>query len=149
MVKDVGMLIDRRRVVLIIVVAVMAGGGVCLVTRERAKIRAERLACGSYMVSIGLAARMWANDNGERMPLDLLSISNEINTTKVLFCPGDHSRRPPHEWTSFTVGQSSFEIVTPGLRDGETNSVFLRCKIHGNVGYADGSVFVEGRRHRK
>jgi len=61
----------------------------------------------------------------------------------LLFC------RPSASWASFTSEQSSFEIVTPSLRDGDTNAAFLRYKIHGSVGYGDGSVFVNGQRHRK
>lgn len=134
----------------IIIVAVFASGGACfLFTRDRAQQRAELHGCGNYMVAIGLAARMWANDNGDRFPPDLLSLSNEVVTPKILICSGDYSREPPANWASFTPAQSSFEMVTPSLRDGDTNAVFLRCKIHGSVGYADGSVFVNGKRHRK
>ena len=134
----------------IIVLAVLAGGAACfLIARDRAKQRAELLGCGNYMVCVCFAARMWANDNGDRLPPDLLSMSNEVSTPKILICPGDHSRKPAASWASFTPEQSSFEMVTPSLRDGDTNVVFLRCKIHDSVGYADGSVFVNGKRHRK
>ena len=40
-------------------------------------------------------------------------------------------------WASVTVSNSSYEIVTPGLRFCESNAVFLRCKIHGYAGYAN------------
>ena len=134
----------------IIVLAVLAGGAACvLIARDRAKQRAELLGCGNYMVSVCSAARMWANDNGDRLPPDLLSMSNEVTTPKIFICPGDHSRKPSSSWASFTPEQSSFEIVTPSLRVGDTNAAFLRCKIHGSVGYGDGSVFVNGQRHRK
>jgi hypothetical protein len=134
----------------IIVVAVLAGGAACfLIPRNRANQRAELIGCGNYMVAIGFAGRMWANDNGNRFPPDLLSMSNEVISPNILICPGDHSRKPSASWASFTPEQSSFEMVTPSLRYGDTNAVFLRCKIHSSVGYADGSVFVNGKRHRK
>ncbi len=101
------------------------------------------------MAAICLAARSWAVDYGDRSPPDLLSLSNEVCLPKIYICPGDRSRKPAANWASFTPEQSSFEIVTPDLRSGDTNAVFLRCKIHGSVGYADGSVFVNGKRHRK
>jgi hypothetical protein len=132
-----------------VVVALATATAILLVLLGRAKGHAERTACGNYMVSIGLAARLWANDNGDHFPPDLISMSNEVISPKILICPGDHSRKPSGSWASFTPEQSSFEIVTPSLRDGDTNKVFLRCKIHGSVGYADGSVFVNGKRHRK
>jgi hypothetical protein len=133
----------------ITVVAVLAVGAAFLIARNRAKQRAELIGCGNYMVAIGFAGRMWANDNGDRFPPDLLTMSNEVISPKILICPGDHSRKPSASWASFTPEQSSFEMVTPSLPDGDTNKVFLRCKIHGSIGYADGSVFVNGKRHRK
>ena len=142
--------ITMRLRYVIIVVAVLAGGVACLlVARGCAKQRTELIGCGNYMVAIGFAARMWANDNGDHFPPDLLSMSNEVIAPKILICPGDHLRKPAATWASFTPEQSSFEMVTPSLRDGNTNAVFLRCKIHGSVGYADGSVFVNGKRHHK
>src|SRR6266404_210361 len=130
-----------------IVLAFLAGGAACFLSAcDHAKHRAELLGCGNHMVSVGFAARSWAEENGGRLPPDLLSMSNEVITPKILICPGDHSRKPAASWTSFTPEQSSFEMVTPSLREGDTNAVFLRCKIHGTVGYADGSVFVNGKR---
>jgi hypothetical protein len=137
-----------RRRYLIVVVAVLAGGAACFLT-PRAKKRAELHSCGNFMTSVCFAALLWANDNGDRLPPDLLSMSNEVVTPKIFICSGDHSRKPAASWASFTSEQSSFEVVTPSLRAGDTNTVFLRCKIHGSVGYADGSVFVKRKRHRK
>jgi len=137
-----------RRRYIIILLAVLAAA-FYPITRDRVNKRSDLIGCGNYMVSICFAARLWANDNGDRLPPDLLSMSNEVTTPKIFICPGDHSRKPSASWATFTPKQSSFEIVTPSLRDGDTNSVFLRCKIHGSVGYADGSVFVNGQRHYK
>ena len=118
----------------IIVVAVLAAGAACfLIARNRAKQRAELIGCGNYMVAIGFAARTWANDNGDRFPPNLLSMSNEVISPKILICPADRSRKPSASWASFTPEQSSFEMVTPSLRSGDTNAVFLRCKIHGRA----------------
>jgi len=133
-----------------VTVVLLAAGAACfLIARDWAKRRAELHGCGNYVKAICLAGRLWANDNGDRFPPDLLSMSNEVVSPKIFICPGDHSRQRSASWASFTPEQSSFEIVTPSLRDGDTNAVFLRCKIHGTVGYANGSVFVNGRRHFK
>ena len=64
-------------------------------------------------------------------------MSNELATTKILVCPADHSRQFAESWSSFSADHCSYEIVTPELRKGDTNSVFLRCRIHGYTGYAD------------
>jgi hypothetical protein len=130
----------------VVVLAVVGGGAVAL---NRAKERAGSIGCGNYLTSIGYAARLWSNDHGDQFPPDLLSMSNEVVTPKIYVCPGDRSRQPAASWASFTPEQSSFEVVTPSLREGDTNRVFVRCKIHGSVVYGDGSVFVHGHRHYK
>ena len=135
---------------IIITAVLIAGVAVGVLALSRAKQRVGFIGCGNYLVSIGSAARLWSSDHGsDHFPPDLLSMSNEVITPKILVCPGDHSRQPAASWTSFTPEQSSFEIVTPSLGDGDTNRVFLRCKVHGSVLYGDGSVFVHGQRHYK
>jgi hypothetical protein len=109
----------------------------------------ESVACGNYMCSIGCAARIWANDNHTNLPSDFVSMSNELATPYILICPGDHSRRPAVNWASFTTNNSSYEMVTPGLHDEDSNGVFLRCKIHGHIGYGDATVFDGERRRTK
>jgi hypothetical protein len=109
----------------------------------------ESVQCGNYMASIGCAARLWAEDHDGYLPRDLLSMSNELATPKILICPGDHTRQAATSWATFSTNTSSYEIVTFGLRDGDTNGVFMRCKIHGHLGYADGTVFDGTRRRTK
>ena len=121
--------------------------GALFVAVPRAKRMAESVSCGNYMASIGFAARLWAEDHDGHLPSDLLSMSNEVIMPKILVCPGDHARQPAATWAVFTPAGSSYEIVTPGLRDGDTNGVFLRCRIHGHLGYADATVF-DGFRRR-
>lgn len=123
--------------------------GALVVAAPWAKRKAESVSCGNYMASIGCAARLWAEDHDGHLPSDLLSMSNEVITPKILVCPGDHARQPAASWAVFTPADSSYEIVTPGLKDGDTNGVFLRCKIHGHLGYADATVFDGVRRRTK
>ena len=131
---------------LALVVAGLVAVAMAALTAER---KTESVQCGNYMVSIGCAARFWAEDHDGRLPSNLLSMSNELITPMILVCPGDHSRRPAAGWGVFTPADSSYEIVTPGLKVGDTNSVFLRCKIHGHLGYADATVFDGARRRTK
>ena len=105
------------------------------------KRRFESVQCGNTMVSIGFAARLYANDHAGHFPPDLLSISNEVGTPRLLVCPTERSRLPAASWALFSSSQASYEIVTPDLREEDTNGVFLRCKIHRHLGYADGTVF--------
>ncbi|MGD0251548.1 MAG: hypothetical protein ABSC01_02500 [Verrucomicrobiota bacterium] len=114
----------------------------------RLKKHAESVSCGNYMSSICFAATVWADDNGNRMPADFLSMSNELATPRILICPGDHSRQTATNWTSFTAKNSSYEIIAPSISDDDTNTVWLRCVIHTNhLGYVHGYVF-DGKRVR-
>ena len=139
----------KKRVAIISVAVLLVIIVGILFAAAAAKRKAESVQCGNYMVSIGFAARLWAEDHDGHLPSDFLSMSNELATTKILVCPGDHSRQPAASWSVFTPADSSYEIVTPGLKDGDTNGLFLRCKIHGHIGYADGTVFDGVRRRTK
>jgi hypothetical protein len=115
-----------------------------------AKRQAESMMCGNYMCSICIGARSWAFDNNGQMPSDFLSMSNELATPRILICPGDRERQPAPQWAALTPEQSSYEIVTMRLHEGDSNGVFLRCRFHTNhIGYADGTVFDGSRRRTK
>jgi hypothetical protein len=103
--------------------------------------RALTVQCINCMVAIELAARMWANDHNEQLPADLLSMSNELVSPKILHCPGDDTRRRVGSWAEFADTRSSYEIVSRGAQNGDTNAVYLRCRVHGHLGYADATVF--------
>jgi hypothetical protein len=140
--------LNARRIIFMAATLAVVVTGLALFAPS-AKRKAESVQCGNYMASIGCAARLWANDHGDYLPSQLISMSNEVIATKILICPGDHSRKPAASWASFTAADSSYEIVTPGLRDGDTNGIFLRCTIHGHLGYADATVFDGLKRRTK
>jgi len=73
-------------------------------------------------------------------------MTNELSWPKILVCPSDHLHRVATSWVSFTTNNSSYEIVAPGISKTDTNVVFLRCKIHGYVGYSDGRVLDDSGR---
>jgi hypothetical protein len=129
---------------LVVVVSFVVGRSIVL---ARDKARAKT--CGSQMISIGLAARLWAGDNNDYCPSNLALLSSEIGTLKVLLWPSDRSRSSIASWESLASDNSSYEIVTKGLRVDEPNKIFLRCKIHGFVGYANGRAFDGKREIRK
>jgi len=105
-----------------------------------AKGRAQRIACISNIKQIGLAARMWANDNKEIMPSDFLSISNELGSPKILTCPADTARIQAASWLGFDGNSVSYELLSPGVPEGDPSIVYVRCPIHHNVGLLDGSA---------
>jgi hypothetical protein len=97
------------------------------------------------MKAIGLSARLWANDRLEMMPTNFTCMSNELVTPIVLHCIGDKSRPRLRTWEEFSESQSSYVMISPGVREGTTNSVFISCRIHGHLGFPDGSVLNASR----
>jgi hypothetical protein len=114
-----------------------------------AKQRAESAQCGNHIASIGCGARAWAMDYNGYLPSTLLSMSNELSVPKILVCPGDHGRKAAASWAAFSEADSSYQLMNPGLPESDPNGVFIRCKIHGHIGYADASVFDGVRRRTK
>lgn len=104
--------LHKRLIIVAIILAIVAVGTV--LSLRSAKKRAESVACGNYMVAIGFAARMWANDHDEKLPTDLLTMSNELNSPKVLHCPGDRRRQRVGTWAEFTDANSSYEVHVAG-----------------------------------
>lgn len=106
-----------------------------------ARRKAQRIACVSHLKQIGLAARIWSNDNGDFLPTTFQIMSNELSTVKVLLCPSDSNKVAAPSWPALTAANISYEFLSPGVA--ETNSpsaVIFRCPIHDNVGLLDGSV---------
>jgi hypothetical protein len=77
------------------------------------------------------------------MPTNFISMTNEVNTPKILSC---QVGRRVSDWSAFTPENCTYEIVSPGMRTDETNKVFMRCMIHGHLGYGDGRFFHGARR---
>jgi hypothetical protein len=94
------------------------------------------------MKQIALAARIWANDHNDTYPPDVLTMSNELNTPKILTCPDDKSKTRAMDWAEFSVAENlSYEYLTPGAKEADILSQpAFRCPIHGNIGLGDGSV---------
>lgn len=106
----------------------------------KAKAKGQRIACVSNLRQIGLALRMWSDDNDSRYPWRIdpalggsrtlpeawqhfIVISNEIVTPKVFRCPSDGGKDRAYSWTqtdsfatlknkalSFFVGTDSDEV---------------------------------------
>ncbi len=134
----------KKRDVLFVIIGVALISAVVLLPAGRRKVQSVNF--GNYMSSIGLAARVWAGDNQNILPPNFVVMSNELAATKVLICPGDISRQAALNWASFTPSNSSYVMLTPGAPYNDSNA-FIRCQIHGHLGYADGTVF-DGKRRR-
>ena len=102
------------------------------------------------MFPFTFAAAFWMHDNqSSSFPTNLMYLSEAPVPVRLLVCPRDSSRTPATNWASFTPDHSSYEIVSPGMAEGDTNSVFLRCRIHGYLSYGDRTVFDGVRRRQR
>jgi len=106
-----------------------------------AKAKADSTACINNLKQIGLGARIWANDNHDILPRDFLTMSNELNTPKILVCPGDEGRTRANTWDQFGPANVTYQFLAPGLPETvPPTTIMTRCPIHGHVGLIDGSV---------
>jgi len=105
--------------VVIAIIAILAS--MLLPALAKAKARGQRIACVSNLRQLGLAFRMWSDDNESRFPWRVAVsdggsqgltaawqhfqiISNEIVTPKVLRCLSDSDRDRANDWTDTGSG---------------------------------------------
>lgn len=139
----------KRGVILFSVVGpLIIAIGVLTVALAGAKRRAQSLNCASSVVSICLGGRLWAKEHGGLFPTNFICMSNELATPKILSCLSGRRARTS-DWSALSPANCTYEIVTPGIQEDSTNTVFLRCTIHGHLGYPDMTVFDGVRRRGK
>ena len=108
-------------------------------------------ACVNNLKQIGLAARVWSNDHGEKFPPDLRTMSNELISPLILICPGDKTHTAAADWTQFDPAKnSSYEFLLPDAKEADAMmQPAFRCRIHGHVALGDGSVQESGSNKRR
>ncbi len=136
--------------VVIAIIAILAG--MLLPALARAKARAQRTACTNNEKQIGLAFRIFANDNQERLPMGVSTneggsseyrptavgsavplhfmhfgvMSNELNTPRIVVCPSDSNptRTSATNWAQVIYG-SSRTIAGPGYAGNKAISYLI------------------------
>lgn len=98
--------------VVVVAVGVLVLAALFLPALTNCKPKASRINCANNLKQVGLAYRLWAEDNGRKFPtqvpvadggtMELISagfvaahftvLSNELGTPKILFCPADKDR---------------------------------------------------------
>jgi len=119
------------------------------------------------MKQIALAAHLWASDHNDQFcwnvstnaggTLELCepagdgydhnaaqhfqAMAKELNTTKILVCPGDKSKQPATDFESLGAWNVSYEVRT-GAKVSSANpeEIMIYCPIHHHTGRTDGSV---------
>jgi hypothetical protein len=137
--------------VAMLLVLIPLSAALLLPALAQAKGKSQTVACVNNMKQIGLAVRIWSNDNGGVYPPNIASLSNELVRPNILICPGDKAKTPATEWSQIDPSQNvSYEYLLPGAKEAESSQeILLQCPIHGNTGLGDGSVQQgSGRRRR-
>jgi hypothetical protein len=101
---------------------------------------AHSVKCVSNLKQIGLAARLWAQDQGNMFPPDFVSMQNELGTPKVLFCPADTASIPVSEWSQLNPSAISYRFLNPNGNVSDPSKPLATCRIHGHVCLSDRSV---------
>jgi prepilin-type N-terminal cleavage/methylation domain-containing protein len=127
--------------VVIAIIAILAG--LLLPALAKAKAKAQRINCVSNLKQVGLGARIWSNDHGEKFPWELTAaqggssdstgdgsedhfgtMSNEFSNPKILTCPSDGSKSKAvhfrHDNSAGDFDNTAHLSYTVGMKADET-----------------------------
>ena len=107
---------------------------------QQVKNEAQSVQCVSNLKQIGLAARLWANDHNDVFPPDIISMKDELNSPKILFCPADAAAIRVADWPQLNPSAISYRFLNPNGNESDPTKLLATCPIHGHVCLSDGSV---------
>jgi hypothetical protein len=103
------------------------------------KRRAQSRQCIGNLKRIGLAARIWANDHGSKFPPDYMTMREELETPRILFCPAATGAAAT-DWSHLSPATVTYTWHGLTADEREPNATLAACPIHGHIGLADGSA---------
>ena len=139
----------------------------------KAKERAQSISCMNNMKQICLAFRIWQGDQDYRFNFNISTnrggtmelcdrgsdgydrnsfrhfqvMSNELNTPKILVCPGDSSKHAALNFQDLLSSNVSYLVHSgTNIDDIHPEEVLIYCPIHHHVGYTDGLVKQRGQK---
>jgi prepilin-type N-terminal cleavage/methylation domain-containing protein len=110
-------------IVVLVVIAIFVG--LILPATTHRPARATRIKCVNNLKNVGLAFRIFATDNGDRFPPEVmltngvphesldalrvfLTLTSELSTPKILYCLDDKTRGAAESFTNVTLKNLSY-----------------------------------------
>jgi hypothetical protein len=97
--------------------------------------------CLNQLTQIGLATRLYANDNEGRLPPSFEAITAELGRANILVCPADLLQPRPDSFADLDFGAVSYRLDAPGVRlsPDQVGVRVASCRIHGHSVDSEGS----------